>query len=37
VKERPEAGEDKREFEELLNRDWLVSERRRKVSAAFIN
>ena len=30
AKERRESGEDKREFEELLKRDWLEFERRRK-------
>jgi len=28
--ERRESGEDKREFAELLKRDWLEFERRRK-------
>jgi len=30
AKERRESGEDKREFEELLKRDWLEFDRRRK-------
>jgi len=30
AKERRESGEDKRDFEELLRRDWLQFERRRK-------